>query len=728
MQVEYTHPALGGCFGPGCHISFGTDLVGDDYTGYNDPVPDNYPNDCNGHGTHVTGIIGALPNPMDIVGVAPEATLGMYRVFGCEAGASDEIMAAAFSQAFEDGADIITASVGGASGWSDGPWSLVVDRIVEHGVLCTLANGNDGELGLFYDVEAAGAKEATAVASFNNYIAIQQLVDSYAEIDGANRLEFGYRFTLGLPDWPGEAFPLYALSLNTSVVDDACSPLPDDTPDLSRYAVLIRGGGCHYVDKARAAMAKGAKYIIFYNNEPGADTVNVWALRDRLGGAGMIPPETGATFVEALKAGHKVAVMMGNASAPEEPSFLYTYNNTLSGGAVSSFTSWGPTFEAEMKPQVGAPGADILSTWLDGTYVPQSGTSMATPFLAAAIALIAQVRGTRDPKTLNQLVSTTAKPQTWNVWSQWFPGTLAPVSQQGAGIVQAYDAAFTTTFLEPKELSFSDMDHFPEELPFVLSNKGAQPVSYNISYVPAVSMYALKNDHLSSPHRPNEIFDGSATLTFSETRVALDPGHRNTISVRAQQPQGVDARRLPIWSGYIAIYGTDGSSLSMPYQGIAGSLYHTVILAPNQTSVGLYNADGDFIPVPANSTVILPPQGKPSDIDTWLQLEVIKALSTRELRADVVPLTTCPPANLTVDDPIGGGFKTIGQIHGYPKIKDSRNNGFIRSWDGFLSSEVYAPPGKYKIVMRALSLFGDRAKLSDWQMTETQPFYIKYQT
>ena len=55
--IDYKHPALGGCFGEGCLVSYGYDLVGDDYTGRNTPVPDNDPQDCAGHGTHVSGII-----------------------------------------------------------------------------------------------------------------------------------------------------------------------------------------------------------------------------------------------------------------------------------------------------------------------------------------------------------------------------------------------------------------------------------------------------------------------------------------------------------------------------------------------------------------------------------------------------------------------------------------------------------------------------------------------
>ena len=41
--VDYTHPALGGCFGPGCLVEAGWDLVGDTYTPPGLPVPDSDP-------------------------------------------------------------------------------------------------------------------------------------------------------------------------------------------------------------------------------------------------------------------------------------------------------------------------------------------------------------------------------------------------------------------------------------------------------------------------------------------------------------------------------------------------------------------------------------------------------------------------------------------------------------------------------------------------------------
>jgi len=61
------------------------DFVGDDYDGYNDPIPDPDPLDtCIMHGTHVAGIIGANSNNVyGMSGVALEASQYAYRVFGC---------------------------------------------------------------------------------------------------------------------------------------------------------------------------------------------------------------------------------------------------------------------------------------------------------------------------------------------------------------------------------------------------------------------------------------------------------------------------------------------------------------------------------------------------------------------------------------------------------------------------------------------------------------------
>lgn len=150
--IDYTHPALGGCFGPGCLVEYGADLVGDTFDGTSAPVPDGDPfDDCQGHGTHVAGIIAAMENEMGFTGASPGVKLGMYRTFGCPGVTTGDILLAAALQAFEDGSDIITGSVGGPNGWAGDAFAVAVSRIVSAGVPCTFAAGNEvgGSEGLF---------------------------------------------------------------------------------------------------------------------------------------------------------------------------------------------------------------------------------------------------------------------------------------------------------------------------------------------------------------------------------------------------------------------------------------------------------------------------------------------------------------------------------------------------------------------------------------------------
>lgn len=537
-------------------------------------------------------------------------------------------------------------------------------------------------------------------------------------IDGGDTVEFGYD-PASPSNWDGSALPIWAPSLDPKDPSGGCVAYPDDTPDLSGYIVLVRRGDCLFTIKAANAAAKGAKYLLIYNNVVGTISIDVSTV-EGIEAAGMVTSDVGETWIAALAAGSEVVATVVNPDDAE--SYLINPINAASGGALSTYTSWGPTWEMDTKPQFGAPGGNILSTYpvAKGSYAVLSGTSMACPLTAGIVALIAEVRGTFDPVLIENLLSATANPQLFNDGASFYD-FLAPVAQQGGGIVQAYDAAFASTILEPSSLSFNDTAHATKKLSFKLTNKGKKKVTFDISNVPAVSMYTLDTDSIYPAAFPNEPAGEVASLAFSSDKVTVAPGKSVTVKVVPTAP-ALDADRLGLWSGWVAVNGSDGTSLSLPYQGLVGSLKEHVVLGPEDAWISL-SGDDTYTPVAENTTFTLPAPGTTNATAVLPTIDVYLALGSPSVRLDIVPLTTCPPDWVKEFR----GIKTIGQPDGGPFVYWPRGINPI-DWDGQLANGKYAPAGKYKVVARALRIFGNAKKDSDWKdVAETPAFRIKYE-
>ncbi|KAL2161782.1 hypothetical protein VTH06DRAFT_7566 [Thermothelomyces fergusii] len=728
--IDYLHEALGGCFGPDCLVSYGTDLVGDDFNGSNTPVPDPDPMDnCQGHGTHVAGIIAAQTNnPFGIVGAATDVTLGAYRVFGCTGDTPNDVLIEAYNLAYEAGSDIITASIGGPSGWSEDPWAAVVTRIVESGVPCVVSAGNSGAEGIFYASTAANGKKVAAIASIDNIVTPALLTNATYAVNGT---EDSFGFTAGEPAaWDDVNLPLWSVGFDTADPANGCEPFPDSTPDLSGYIVLIRRGTCTFVQKATNAAAKGAKYIVFYNNvRQGTVTVGASEV-EGLKAVAMVTAQQGEEWVRALEAGLEVVLHLKDPR--EAGQFLTTAPNTATGGFMSDYTSWGPTWEVEVKPQFGTPGGSILSTYPRdlGSYAVLSGTSMACPLAAGIYALLINTLKTKDPETLERLISATARPNLFRLNGESLP-LLAPVAQQGAGIIQAWDAAHTTALLSVSSLSFNDTDHFKNVQTFSITNTGKRAVTYSLSHVGAATAYTFDDATSIEPAPfPNELTAEFASLTFVPTRFTVLPGRKQTVTVIAKPPRGVDTRRLPVYSGYIAINGSDSSALSLPYLGVAGSLHSAVVLGSSGAQISLASDDSNE-PLPANSHFVLPPPGaanqgqdsSSADGTELPKLVVNLAMGSALVRADIVPLTRGGALARLARTVFG--TRTIGQPYGFPLRYNPR--GLLEyAWDGRLDDGSYAPPGRYRFAVKALRIFGDERRAREYDAAETVEFSIEY--
>lgn len=627
--------------------------------------------------------------------------------------------------AYEAGADLITASIGGSSGWSEEPWSVAVSRIVENGVPCTISAGNSGDEGLFYTSTAANGKGVTAIASIDNSVTPALLtVASYTIESNGTEESFGY--TPGTPAaWANVTLPLWSVNYDTTDPANACTALPADTPDLSEYIVLVRRGSCTFVQKLQNVAAKGARYVIVYNNVPAGATAVSGSGVPGLEAVAMVIADQGAKWIAALSAGQNVTVAMTDPNTAEKS--LTTTPNNLTGGFLSTYTSWGPTWEVDFKPQLASPGGLILSTYPTalGSYAVLSGTSMACPLVAGIYALLMEVRGTKDPKTLENALSATSNPNLFNDGAKTYP-VLAPAAQQGSGLVQAYDAAYTTSLLSVSSLSFNDTDNILPVQNFTISNTGKTSVIYTLSHVGAATGYTLPpNGSIFPAPFPNELLDDYATMEFiSGTSFTLPAGQRKIVTVKATPPAGLEAERLPVYSGYIAINGSDSSSLSLPYLGVAGSLHSATVLDPDLTYLSSSLNTNDF-PISANHTFTLPPPGHANDSQynvnstDYPRLFVNLALGSAVVRVDVVPASS--DANTTESV----GLATIGDLYMTPLEYQPRGPQSV-TWDGRLATGEYAPAGVYKLAVRALKIFGDRNSADDYELAETVEFGIQY--
>ena len=103
--------------------------------------------------------------------------------------------------------------------------------------------------------------------------------------------------------------------------------------------------------------------------------------------------------------------------------------------AVASFSGRGPSPWDEIKPELVAPGTNVLSTFPGGAYAEGTGTSMAAPHVAGLAALLLQANPKLTPDQIEQLLMTTAEPL----------GAHVPNNATGRGLINAYTAGLQVT-------------------------------------------------------------------------------------------------------------------------------------------------------------------------------------------------------------------------------------------------------------------------------------------
>ncbi|KAK1226082.1 hypothetical protein PQX77_010949 [Marasmius sp. AFHP31] len=691
--IDYTHPALGGGFGPGFKIVGGYDLVGDDYDGYNTPVPDEDPLDqCSGHGTHVAGIIGADPskNPFNMSGVAPSALLSAYRIFGCIGFATDDVVIDAMLLAVQEGQDVINLSLSGADGWTEGTTSVVASRIAQSGKVVTIAAGNDAGIGAWYTSEPANGIDVISVGSLDNTATTLQS----AIVHGAEHDPIVYYNLFPLP--VSDSLPIFATSNDTTVTDDACSPLPEGTPDLSPFLV---------VDQLTNIAEKGGQVALVYDDGSGFTSIYVANYT-----ASLIQATDGEFLVKQFVAGVPITISFpqsgGSVQFPDPQ-----------GGLVSSFSSYGPTNDLFFKPAIIAPGGNILSTLpvTMESYGLSSGTSMAAPFVAGSAALLLEAKGksTELVRSIRTLFETTAVAVSAEHGDDTVLQTLA---QQGAGLIHVYNAVHSTTVVTPGELLLNDTANFVSEHRFTVHNTGPSERLFELSHIPAGTAITVAPETIFPANGPLSLNRDFATADLSDTSFILASGQSKTITATFVPPNGTDSTLFPVYSGFIQVTAEGDPPLHVSYLGLATSIKAKQVIDTTNVIYGinlpaLLDAAGDVQEGPKNYTFD-PDSG---DFPTvFFRL----TFGTPILRIDLV----ASDANIGASGRSGGALDdTVGRL--YEATFVSRNDDVPRGnpvTEIALDTPAFAngttiPNGTYRILLRTLRVTGDLGKGSDYE-------------
>jgi minor extracellular serine protease Vpr len=433
------------------------------------------------HGTHVAGIAagdagttapasGDHPQVSGLSGVAPRAWLGNYRVFTIPTPFGDEAdtpeIVAAFEAAVRDGMDVINFSGGGPeTDPANDALVTAVQNVADAGVVPVIAAGNDRDQYGDGSVGSPGtAPAAITVAATSNTHVFARVLDVTATGTPASLRGIPFVPTYGAtPPSSWSTRPHTVVDVGTitgtngkPVERHLCGPAGDlasthgtlPAHSLDGKIALVSRGLCPFVTKAAQANAAGAVGVIFVDN--------------RSGEANAVPIPVGlpAGTISDLD-GARLRTFMAGSSGQTTITIGHTVKELETGrsGIITSFSSSGPTaFGHLLKPDISAPGAQVLSSTLTNTdpsrFAVFDGTSMATPHVSGASALLLELHPTWTPSEIKSALMSTADP----AWTDTARTQEAPVTEEGGGLAWLPQATSPFLFTAPASLSFGNVN------------------------------------------------------------------------------------------------------------------------------------------------------------------------------------------------------------------------------------------------------------------------------
>jgi subtilisin family serine protease len=424
------------------------------------------------HGTHVSGTVACNAGTsattqgatVTLSGIAPAAYLMNYRIFypsqSSEAFQNGNGYVVEIVQAIEDavadGADVLSNSWGSSHqntlDWPD-PMVQAAEAAIDAGVVGVWAQGNSGSATGTGNLPAASPKLIAVGAVSKNQTISPGFVDvttagAPPNLHAMDVGPAGYGPQLTTTFGPAPFAPASGGS------NLACSALPAGS--LAGKIAVVARGTCEFSTKSLNAQNAGAVATLIYNSAAFGDNLQA-------AGAGVDAPKvtTPTWFMRNTDGTNMIDFAAAHPGA--EAKFTYSPHAAKNiGDVVAGFSSRGPTQDKLLKPDVAAPGVDVLS----GGYGPDpfpatytgfgavSGTSMATPHVAGAAALLLQRYPWWTPAMVKSALMTTA---TEDVFLNTTLTLRAGVLDRGAGRIDLAQAGDPGLVVDKPSLSGGEM-------------------------------------------------------------------------------------------------------------------------------------------------------------------------------------------------------------------------------------------------------------------------------
>lgn len=606
------------------------------------------------HGTHVAGIIGGSDST--ITGVAVDTQLAIMKVFSdYKDGADDGDILAALDDSVRLGVDAINLSLGTSCGFTrevDEKYkNEIYNSIQDAGISLIVAASNDyssaygSEFGNTNKVENPDSATVGAPSTYEAALSVASIngnKDKYLLANGEKEIFFLEAFNQNAKEL--DFFEMMGINDNVESYEYVTVPGYGLNAsyvglDVKGKIALVKRGDISFEDKVMYAQNAGAKAIIIYNNVFGDIVMTV-------GNHVEIPVIS-------------IGKDDGDYLASHETGTLVLDKNNQAGPFMSDFSSWGPTPDLKLKPEITAHGGNILSAIPGGGYDKLSGTSMAAPNMCGIAILVRQyvkynfpelTNATEVRDLVNRLCMSTATIAMDKNGNPYSP------RKQGAGIADIAKATSTNAFLfvDGTDKTKMELGDDPKrsgvyEMTLKLKNLSDSPVSYKIgNYVMTESLsadkkYVAEKAYMLDAGAEYSVKNGSlsggvvtvngketAEITVKITLSGADKAYLNASFANGMYVEGfvtfdnTDANGVDLNAPFLAFYGdwSDAPIFDKDFYLVETEAHNNAIDDEDKikadyyatTPLGkyfydyiipmgsyLYEMDGDYDPIPATA-------------------------------------------------------------------------------------------------------------------------------